>query len=493
MTPSDLAGPDPAATSTDNQSVKQRNQQARRAHWNALAADAGVSRRWSAYYHRRLARIYRHLIPRGSRVLELGCAEGDLLAALEPELGVGVDFSESMLALARERHPELRLIEADVHELELDESFDVIILSDLVNDLWDIQTVLERILPLCTSRTRIILNFYSRAWQLPLEWASRLGLSRPTLEQNWVTSEDLSNLLTLSGFELLRGWSEILCPLRIPGLNSFLDRFLGRIWPIQWASVTNLIIARPVPSPEDRAPDPQVSIIVAARNEEGNIPQIFDRTPELGGGIEFVFVEGGSSDGTFEAIQRELDRRPEVSGKLLRQPGEGKGDAVRVGFAEASGDIFLILDADLSVAPEDLPRFVEALRSGRGEFINGVRLVYPMEERAMRFFNLVGNKFFSLAFSWLLGQPIKDTLCGTKVLWREDYERIAENRAYFGEFDPFGDYDLIFGAAKLNLKIVDVPIRYRERTYGAPSIRRWRDGRLLLRMLLFAARRLKFV
>ena len=248
-----------------------------------------------------------------------------------------------------------------------------------------------------------------------------------------------------------------------------------------------------MPRPEERPAEPLVSVIVAARNEEGNIPQIFERTPDLGGGIEFVFVEGGSRDDTFEAIRRELEKRPEISGKLFKQPGKGKGDAVRLGFSEASGDILLILDADLSVAPEDLPRFVEALQSGRGEFINGVRLVYPMEERAMRFFNLLGNKFFSLAFSWLLGQSIKDTLCGTKVLWREDYERIAANRSYFGEFDPFGDYDLIFGAARLNLKIVDIPIRYRERTYGAPNISRWRDGQLLLRMVLFAARRLKFV
>ena len=494
MNPQELPqGADGAAPVSDNQAAKKRNQASRLAHWNQVAAKLGASRRLSAYYHRRLAEIYRHLIPPRARILELGCSEGDLLAALEPEVGVGVDFSGNMLDRARERHPELQLIQADVHDLEIDGTFDVIILSDLVNDLWDIQAVLERVAPLCTSQTRIIVNFYSRVWQLPLEWVGRLGLARPTLPQNWVTAEDFSNLLDLSGFEVLRNWGEILCPFRLPGLDAFLNRFLGKLWPIQWASMTNFILARPVPRPEERPAEPLVSVIVAARNEEGNIPQIFERTPDLGGGIEFVFVEGGSRDDTFEAIRRELEKRPEISGKLFKQPGKGKGDAVRLGFSEASGDILLILDADLSVAPEDLPRFVEALQSGRGEFINGVRLVYPMEERAMRFFNLLGNKFFSLAFSWLLGQSIKDTLCGTKVLWREDYERIAANRSYFGEFDPFGDYDLIFGAARLNLKIVDIPIRYRERTYGAPNISRWRDGQLLLRMVLFAARRLKFV
>jgi hypothetical protein len=406
-------------------------------------------------------------------------------------VGVGVDFSEEMLAKARERHPELRVIRSDVHDLELDETFDVIILSDLVNDLWDIQTVFERIAPLCTPRTRIILNCYGRAWQLPLEWVDRFGMSRPTLDQSWVTAEDVANLLDLAGFEVLRSWSEILCPVRVPGINALCDRFLGKLWPFRWVSLTNFVMARPKPRPNDGPGKPLVSVIVAARNEEGNIPQIFDRVPDLGEDTELVFVEGGSSDNTYEAIGQALADRPQVKGKLFKQPGKGK--AVRVGFSQAAGDIFLILDADLSVAPEDLPRFVEALRSGRGEFINGVRLVYPMEQRAMRFLNLLGNKFFSLAFSWLLGQPIKDTLCGTKVLWREDYERIAANRSYFGDFDPYGDFDLLFGAAKLNLKIVDMPIRYRERTYGAPNISRWRDGLLLLRMVAFAARRLKFV
>jgi glycosyltransferase involved in cell wall biosynthesis len=238
---------------------------------------------------------------------------------------------------------------------------------------------------------------------------------------------------------------------------------------------------------------PLVSVIVPARNEAGNIEAIFERTPEMGSGTELVFVEGHSRDDTYATIEREIARHPERKSQLLRQTGRGKGDAVRLGFAHARGDVLMILDADLTVAPEDLPRFLDALRSGNGELINGVRLVYPMQKQAMRFFNFLANKFFSLAFSWLLGQSVKDTLCGTKVLSSADYQRIAAQRAYFGDFDPFGDFDLLFGAAKLNLKIVDLPIRYRERTYGTTNIQRWRHGLLLLRMVLFAARRIKFV
>ena len=239
--------------------------------------------------------------------------------------------------------------------------------------------------------------------------------------------------------------------------------------------------------------EPLVSVVVPARNESGNISEIFERTPEMGRGTELVFVEGHSTDDTFDAIEREMARDPERPVQLLRQSGKGKGDAVRLGFARARGDVLMILDADMTVAPEDLPRFLEALLSNKGEFVNGVRLVYPMQKQAMRFFNLLGNKFFSLAFSWLLGQSIKDTLCGTKALWARDYQRIAAQRSYFGDFDPFGDFDLLFGAARLNLKIVDMPIRYRERTYGTTNISRWRHGWLLLRMVVFAARRIKFV
>jgi glycosyltransferase involved in cell wall biosynthesis len=267
------------------------------------------------------------------------------------------------------------------------------------------------------------------------------------------------------------------------------NRFIVRFWPFHHLAISNLLIARPVPK---QVKEPSVSVIVPARNESGNIKAIFERTPQIGRETELIFVEGHSKDDTYESIQREIASHPSTPSLLLRQTGIGKADAVRCGFSKAKGDILMILDADLTVPPEDLPRFYEALVTGKGEFINGVRLVYPMEKEAMQTLNFFGNKFFSLAFSWMLGQSIKDTLCGTKVLWKQDYERIAANRSYFGDFDPFGDYDLIFGAAKLNLKILDLPIRYRERTYGSTNISRWKHGLLLMRMVAFAARRIKF-
>jgi ubiquinone/menaquinone biosynthesis C-methylase UbiE len=468
-------------------------QKTRKEHCDANAEKMDNWKGLGGYYHDRLKNVYRFLVTPGQRVLEIGCGRGDLLASLEPSYGVGVDFSSAMVKRASERHPNLTFIEADAHEFTSSDKFDIVVLSDLINDLWDVQAVLDQVRQVCTDGTKIIINTYSHLWEAPLALAEKLNLAKPTLYQNWLTVEDISNLLNLSGFGLVRSWSEIVWPVRTPLIDSLFNRYLARIWPFYHLTLTNFVVARALPNPKVERPKPVVSVIVAARNEAGNIENIFARTPEMGAGTELVFVEGHSRDNTYEAIEQAIKNHPEKNAKLLRQPGIGKGDAVKVGFQEAGGQVLMILDADLTVPPEDLPRFYEALYSGKGDFINGVRLVYPMEKQAMRFINFLGNKFFSLAFSWLLGQPVKDTLCGTKVLWKEDYEKISSNRSYFGDFDPFGDFDLLFGAARLNMKIVDLPIRYRERTYGSTNIQRWSHGWLLLKMVSFAAGRIKFI
>ncbi len=464
----------------------------RREYWDRVASSLDHAPRIRAYYRQRLTEIYRFLIPPGMRVLELGCGEGDLLAAVRPAEGMGLDLSPMMIERARHRHPECRFLEGDAHAPELREQFDFVICSDLLNDVWDVQRVLEQIALLSNPSTRVIINTHSRVWELPRRIAESVGIARRMLPQNWLTTDDIVNLLYLADFEVVRSSAEIMWPIRTPFLDTFFNKYVGRLWPFHWFAIASFLIARPRPR-RATADDPVVSVIVPARNEEGNIPNIFDRIPQMGAGTELIFVEGNSTDDTYRAVEREMARRPCTRAKLFKQPGKGKGDAVRFGFREASGDLLMILDADLTVPPEDLPRFYEAWRSGKAEFVNGVRLVYPMEEKAMRFFNFLGNKFFSLAFSWLLSQSIKDTLCGTKVLSKRAYEVIAANRAYFGEIDPFGDFDLIFGAAKYNLKIVDLPIRYAERTYGETNIQRWTHGWLLLRMVALAMRRLKFI
>jgi len=463
-------------------------QQNRIDHWNKVAKKRDSWRGLGRWYHLRLNEVYKFLISPNERVLEIGCGMGQLLSRLEPSRGVGVDFSSEMIERAKKYHPDIEYHLLDAHDLStIEGEFDVIIFSDTINDLWDVQRALEQVKQFCAPHTRIILNFYSHLWQLPLMIAQSLNLAAPMLPQNWFTREDVDNMLRLAGFETIRTTREILWPLPLGGLA---NRFLVRLWPFNGFALSNFVVARPAPQPVN---EPSVSVVVAARNESGNIKSIFERLPKMGSKTELIFVEGHSKDDTYETIEKEIPAHPSTPSRVFRQTGIGKADAIRLGFEKATGDILMILDADLTVPPEDLPRFFEAIKSGKGEFINGVRLVYPMEKEAMRTLNFIGNKFFSMAFSWLLGQPIKDTLCGTKVLWRKDYEKIATNRSYFGDFDPFGDFDLIFGAAKLNLKIIDLPIRYRERTYGTTNISRWRHGVLLLRMVAFAARRIKFV
>lgn len=469
--------------------ARQKYQSERQSHWDRIAIKRDSWRGMGKWYHKRIKEVYRFLVNPDQRILELGSGTGDLLANLNPEKGMGVDFSTEMIARARKAHPLLDFVQADAHDLSaVKGEFDIIILSDLVNELWDVHEVLAQLKEFCTPRTRVIINSYSRVWEFPLYITECLNLATPTLAQNWLTPHDISNMLNLAGFEVIRSWQEVLWPLP---LGSFINKFLVRLWPLREFALANFLVARP--QLESSVKKPSVSVIVPARNEAGNIKEIFERVPKIGRGTELVFVEGHSHDDTFDTIEKEIAGHPASRSLVLQQTGIGKADAVRLGFQHARGEVLMILDADLTVPPEDLPRFYEALITGKGEFINGVRLVYPMEDQAMRSLNFLGNKFFSLAFSWLLGQSIKDTLCGTKVLWKKDYELIAANREYFGDFDPFGDFDLIFGAAKLNLKIVDLPIRYRERTYGSTNISRWKHGLLLMRMVAFAARRIKFI
>jgi 2-polyprenyl-3-methyl-5-hydroxy-6-metoxy-1,4-benzoquinol methylase len=457
------------------------------------AAEADHWHRRNAGYHNALARLACFYVPAGARVLEVGSGNGDLLEALRPSYGVGIDISSEMVHLAAQKYPHLQFFHMPAERLELPgEQFDFIILSDLLGYLYDIRLTFERLRTVCHPRTRLVVNWYSRLWQPLLVLAERLGLKYPQPLVNWTTVEDVTNLLSLSGFEAVHRRQHLLLPKRVPFLSAFANRYLARLPGFRWLCLMNIVVARPLGLPPAE-PAPRVSVICPCRNESGNIEPIVRRLPSMGLHTELIFVEGHSKDGTLEQCQRVAVATRDKDIKVFVQKGKGKADAVQLGFSHATGDVLMILDADLSVAPEDLPQFYEVLVSGKGEFLNGSRLVYAMDPQAMRFLNLLGNKFFALLLSWLLGQPIKDTLCGTKVMWKSDYRHIAAGRAYFGDFDPFGDFDLLFGAAKLNLRIVEVPVRYRERTYGETNISRFTHGWLLLKMSARAATKLLFI
>jgi len=458
--------------------------------FDRLAPDIDRWRRRSRYFHANEIAYLRYLVGSGKNVLVLGSGTGDVLNALAPANGLGVDLSERCVEIARARYPHLRFEVGDADRLELpgNQRFDTIILSDLVGYLEDVQASLEGLRRYCQPDTRIVICYYNVLWQPLLRLGEKLGLKMSTPEQSWLSLDDLGNLLRLSDMQVIKTERRVLFPKYVPVLSWLLNH-IGNLPGFNLGCLSHYVIARPgAPALEQPA---SVSVVIPCRNERGNIEPAIRRLPEFGSAQEILFVDGHSSDGTVEEIRRVAALHPRRNIRLLEQQGSGKGDAVRQAFAAATGEVLMILDADLTVPPEDLPRFHRAITAGKCEFISGCRLVYPMEDEAMQTLNLIANKCFALAFSWLLGQRLKDTLCGTKVLWRKDYEAIARNRAYFGDIDPFGDFDLLFGASKLNLKITEIPVRYQRRSYGQTKISRFRHGWLLLRMVAYGYRKLK--
>lgn len=447
-----------------------------------------------------ISRYYAFCIPPKSRVLALGCGTGDLLAHVQPAAGTGLEIDGNKISRAVENHGRdgrLHFLEADLEHFDYRrlDSFEYIILSDILTLVHDVQKLLVRLRPACSPDTRLVISCRSNLWRPAMALANLSERRRRPSSVNWLSTRDICNLLHLAEFEVVALTGRTLMPLKIPALTPAFNRVLAKLPVIRQLCLNWFIVARPVFERvgTKSAAEPAVSIVIPTKNERGNIETIFQRTPCMGRWTELIFVDGRSTDGTTREIDRCIGAYASTWKRveMLQQSGKGKGQAVRQGFAACRGDILMILDSDLTMPPGELPKYYHALTSRRGDFINGCRLVYPMQDQAMRFLNMVANHLFAHLFSWLIGQEVKDTLCGTKVLWRRDYEKIAANRHYFGDFDPFGDFDLLFGASKLNCKIIDLPVRYRKRTYGEIKIHRWRHGWQLMRMLAVAFVKLK--
>jgi SAM-dependent methyltransferase len=463
-----------------------------RDHFDNLSNNIDKWRRRNKYYHNDQVNYFRYLVGKNKRVLELGCGTGELLNALEPSYGVGVDISTALVKLAQARYPNLTFLTGDVNNLAFlpDESFDYVILSDLVGYLEDVQVCLERLQRFCAPHTRIVISYYNFLWEPILRVGEKLRIKMPTPDQSWLSLDDLRNLLALSDLQVVKTERRLLFPKYLPVVSWLLNR-LSTLPVINKACLSHYVVARPLG--RSKVAELSTTIVIPCRNEKGNIKNAIERIPRFGKNQEIIFIDGHSTDGTQDEIRRLIPLYPDRDIKLLVQTGIGKGNAVSEGFRDARGDILMILDADLTVPPEDLPKFYRAIATGKAEMLNGCRLIYPLEDEAMRSLNLLANKLFAMVFTWLLGQRIKDTLCGTKVILKKDYQQLVINRPYFGDFDPFGDFDLLFGASKLNLKIIDIPVRYRRRTYGETQISRFRHGFLLLRMVIYAIRKIKWV
>ncbi|CAN5171323.1 bifunctional class I SAM-dependent methyltransferase/glycosyltransferase family 2 protein [soil metagenome] len=465
-------------------------------HAEDYASSRKIWRDRASVFHREDEAYLRFLIPKGKRVLEIGCGIGDTLAALEPSYGVGIDISPAMIDRAKSQHPDLTFHVGDAETPEtyqnLEGTFDYILVVDTIGSLDDCQAFFDLLHPLCTRDTRLVIGYFSHLWYPVLKLAEWVGQRMPHPPQNVLAPADVQTLARLANFDPVKSEQRLLMPVSLLGIGRFVNRFISVLPGFRALALRHYAVCRSLKKIDDDNLK-SVTIVIPARNERGNIEPAVQRIPKFCDDIEIIFIEGHSKDGTFEEMERVKAAYPDMDIKTMAQPGKGKADAVFTAYDVARGDVLMILDADLTMPPEQLPKFWSAIKSGQGEFINGSRLIYPLEDDAMRFLNLIANKTFSYLFSWLLNQRYTDTLCGTKVMRRSDYYRLRDGKAYFGDFDPFGDFDLIFGASKLNLKSVDMPIRYAARSYGETQISRFRHGVMLLRMVIFAFFKIKAI
>jgi SAM-dependent methyltransferase len=439
------------------------------------------------YYYELLSRLLRFLVEPGKKVLSVRCGTGNLLAVVRPSTGKGVEICDEMAAIAQQRNPcfEFAVAFPDKQEFQQafkpDEKFDYILFND-IGDTVDLLQALRNLKPLCQRHTRVLIITYNHLWEPFVTFAEWVGMKVPRTEQNWLSTLDIANLLKLAGFEALETHRIVILPKYVPLVSAFLNRFCARLPLLKRLCMTQVVVGRLVPPPVSKE-ELSVSVIVPCKDEKGNVEDAAQRIPRLGRQTEIIFCDDQSSDGTAEEVLRVQSLYPEKNIRLDHGPGVCKSRNVWTGFDAARGDILIILDADLTTIPEELPYFIDVIASGQAEFVNGSRLVYPVPKGAMTTANMLGNKFFSVAFTYLLGQRVKDTLCGTKVFWRSDWERIKPMLGSWGVEDRWGDYELLFGAAKLNLRILDMPVHYQERIYGSTKMTRvFRNGFVMLKM-----------
>lgn len=470
-----------------------------RAYYDSPDVDYAVWMRRYRYYYARKLKVLRHLLPRPGRVLEIGCGLGENLEGLNPEYGLGIDSSERMIEAAKRHYPaadfpnlEFRRLSAfDIGRIE--QKFDSVILVNSITEIPEVTQLFQDLHAVCTPATRIVVITYNYLLAPFIAAGGRLGLSPRRPVQNWFSRTDLHNIIRLSGHDLVREGADFLFPAGIPLVSDLLNRFAPLLPIVRQACLLQYAVFRPLVSRVVEGGH-SVSVCIPCKNEEENIADIVARVPSMGSKTELIFVDDCSSDGTRARVEEAIQANRDKTIKLMDGPGRGKGAAVRAGFAAAENDVLMILDADMTVMPEELPQFLKALESGRAEFINGSRLVYPLERMAMRFANVIGNKLFAVTFTYLLSQPIKDTLCGTKVIWRDDYPKMVDSHGYFGGVDVWGDYDWIFGAARFSLKIVDYPVHYRVRSKSETKMtRRLANAMVMLKMCWRAFWKIKVI
>ncbi len=445
-------------------------------HFDSIAADYDFWKRKNSYYFDSLKGLFRELVPPGASVLELGCGTGDVLSCLNPGRGVGVDISENALEIARKKHPRLEFVKGAAETITRCDRFDYIVMADLIDHLIDVQDALGNSRPMLNGGGRLVVSTINPLWSPILLFAEKLGLKMPEGHHNFVMKDDICNLLELEGYAVIETGYRLLIPKHIPLISNAVNKLAPGIRFVRGLCIIQYIVAGIRDEPEMADRRLSLSVVIPCCNEAENIEECVGRIPRMAAKQEVIIVNDGSTDDTEAVIRGLQERDPEGVRVVSYRKNQGKGHAVRMGFEAAEGDALVILDADMSIRPEDLPRFYDAINGGKGDFINGTRMMYPLEAESMRLLNLVGNGIFSRTLSLIIGQRLTDTLCGTKCLLKRDYVRMKAGK------DRWGDFNLLFGAAKLGLRIVEMPVHYQRRRKGWTKMKPVKHGALLLAM-----------
>ena len=451
-------------------------------YYNEVSDKFDFYERFNAYFYRYRRKILRRIIPPHKKILDIGCGGGDNLANLTPSRGLGLDISSHMVHLAKSRHPELEFICKDIDTYSPEEGdWEYLLAINLLLEVPDINLTLNRIHHIMSEETRLVILNHSANWEFLFRIYTFFQKWNKRINQNWLNRRDYENLFNNCGFQVIKKTKALLVPINIPILSNIINWLFHQIPFIRRFGLLDIYTLKKR-IPRERLPDFSVSVIVPCKNESENIPAIIPRMPGMGRFTEIVFVDDLSTDDTHKCMQEQKEKFPDVPVKIVDGSGLGKGAACRKGFEAATGDILMILDADLTVPPEVLPDFFEIIQAGHAEFVNGSRQVYQLEEDSMRMANCIGNGFFAYLFSFLMGFRVNDTLCGTKVFFRKHYPLILESREFFATNDVWGDFDLLFAASRHNLMYTEHPVHYFPRTYGETKMgRRLHNAQIMFR------------
>ena len=459
--------------------------------YNRFSSQRGKWLKKNWYYYKVKEKIYRFMVPESKRVLVIGCENGDFLASLKPSYGIGVDISDKMINIARQRHPEYKFHCMDAQEQLPDEKFDYVIAFGMLGELNDVQKFFDNLKSAGDEFTRYIIDYYNSLWEPLLKLGEIIRCKMPISRQNWLQTGQINCLLDLSGFEVIKMRRQLLFPFYIPFLSFFINSIVINFPFVNRLSLMRLIITKKKSRETKKY---GVSVIIPCRNEEGNVMEVVKKMPEMGTHTEIIFVDNGSTDRTADEINKAIGEYPQKDIKLYSQPKAGKKNAVIEGFDRAEQEVLMILDADLSTGPEDLVKFFNVVAEGKAEFVNGTRMVYPQQKEAMRYLNMLGNYLFGRIFSLILDFPLTDTLCGSKAILKRYWPDIKKSEIIGRKsLDQWGDFDLLFGAAFWNLKMVELPIRYKPRRCGLSKMKRFRNGSQLLLMSFSSFKRFKIL